>query len=103
MQFPRMVYRVGTKAVLESGTYDHQIVSADEWPQAQTDGWHLDQYAAKDAHEAAKAADKPADDADDGEPTRDELRQQATALGLSFDGRTSAKKLAEMIAAAKAV
>jgi hypothetical protein len=100
MEFPRMVYRVGTMAVLESGIFDHQVVSADEWPQAQADGWHLDQYAAKEADEAAKAADKPADD--DGEPTRDELRQQATALGLSFDGRTSAKKLAEMIAAAKA-
>jgi len=101
MEFPRMVYRVGTKAVLESGTYDHKVVSADEWPQSQAEGWHLDQYAAKEADEAAKAADKPAEDAD-GEPTRDELRQQAAALGLSFDGRTSAKKLAEMIAAAKA-
>lgn len=98
MEFPRMVYRVGTMAVLESGTFDHQIVSADEWPQAEAEGWHLDQYAAKDAHEAAKAGQ--ADEAP--EPTRDELRQQATALGLSFDGRTSAKKLAEMIAAAKA-
>jgi hypothetical protein len=97
MQFPRMVYRVGTMVALESGAYDYQIVSAEDWPQAQAEGWHLDQYAAKDAHEAAKAPHaEPA-----GEPTRDELAQQATALGITFDGRTSAKKLAKLISEAR--
>ena len=42
MEFPRMVYRAGTMAVLESGTYDHKVVSEADWPQAQAEGWHLD-------------------------------------------------------------
>lgn len=93
IDFPRMVYRVGTMVVLESGSYDWRIVSEADWPQAQADGWHLDQYAAKDAAQAA--APEP-DEADP--PTREELEQKATELGLKFDGRTGDKRLAALIA-----
>lgn len=37
---------------------------------------------------------------DDAPPTRDELERKATELGISFDGRSSDKKLAEKIAEA---
>ncbi len=88
MEFPRMVYRVGTKCVLETGTYDGRIVTQSEWPQAQADGWHLDQYAARDAA------------ADNAPPTRAEMEQQAVRLGIKVDGRWSDKKLRDVITAA---
>lgn len=94
-----MVYRVGEKLALESGTYDVRVINADEWEQAQADGWHLDQYAAKAAQEAASKpapADVPGDDAP---PTRAELEQKAQELGIKFDGRWGDKKLSEAIAA----
>ena len=93
-----MVYRVGAMVALESGSYDWRIVSEAEWPQAQADGWHLDQYAAKDAHEAPPDEDSGTDDA--AAPTRAELEQKATELGLKFGIRMGDKKLAAKIAEA---
>jgi hypothetical protein len=88
MEFPRMVYKTGNMALLESGKYDFRIVTSDEYEQAIKDGWHLDQYAAK------AAAEQPVQSP---EPTRDEMEQKAKELGLKFDGRTGDKKLLAMI------
>jgi hypothetical protein len=88
MEFPRMVYRVGTMLALESGRYDWRIVSEEEYAQAVADGWHLDQYAAKDAN---------AEPLDTSPATRDEMEAKAKELGLKFDGRTGDKKLSAMI------
>lgn len=99
-----MLYRAGTRAVLESGTYDLLIVSESEYEGAIADGWHLDQYAAKDA--AAKPVESPDPRSpnpfdtipdDDAPPTREELETKARELGIKFDGRTSDKKLAALI------
>jgi hypothetical protein len=113
MEFPRMVYRAGGAHVLEAGSFDIQLVQdEDHLLAAQLDGWRLDQYAARDAEasaaaeEAAKvqaqaereAAAKLADDS--APPTRDELEQMATKLGLPFSPRTSDKKLRLMVDAA---
>lgn len=104
MEFPRMIYRVGNAAVLESGKYDFLVISEAEYESAIAEGWHLDQYAAKGAHEAANEPARPqqlppvADDP----PTREELEAKATELGLSFDGRTSDAKLAARIEEAMA-
>lgn len=89
-----MMYRVGTMAALESGMFDWRIVTADEFDAAKADGWHLDQYAAKGAHES-----KPDVVPDDAPPTRAELEQKATELGIKFDGRWGDKKLSDAITA----
>jgi hypothetical protein len=103
MEFPRMVYRIGTQQALESGRYDVKVITADALDQAIDDGWHLDQYAAK------AAGEKPVSQAPEGAspnpfdtdpPTREELETKARELGLKFDGRTGDKKLAAMIAVA---
>ena len=99
-----MLYRVGTQVLLESGAYDYRIVSESEYESAIADGWHLDQYAAKDA------AEKPVESPDlrspnpfdtihddDAPPTREELETKARELGIKFDGRTGDKKLAALI------
>jgi hypothetical protein len=96
LEFPRIVYRAGGPWQLESGAYSvKQVNSAKEL--AQAEGWHLDQYAAKAAEQPADATvvEPPADSAP---PTRAELEQKATELGLKFDGRTTDRKLSALIA-----
>lgn len=100
MELPRMLYRAGTMCVLESGAYDWLIVKDHaELDAALAGGWHLDQYAAKAAHEAAQQP--PAPVAKDEPVTRETLAEKAAALGIKFDGRWGEKRLAEAIAAAQ--
>lgn len=92
MEFPRMLYRAGGAWALESGAYSLRTVADEaEFDAATAEGWHLDQYAARDAAEAEAAESEP--------PTRDELQQKADELGIKVDGRWSDRKLAEVIAA----
>lgn len=108
-----MLVRVGKQWQLESGWYDLRVVHTQEaLDAALADGWCLDQYAAKAAHEAAALAAQPAaaevaGDAgaaaaavpgDDAPPTRAELEQKALELGVRFGGRVSDKTLAQRIA-----
>ena len=59
LEFPRMVYRVGTMAVLMSGSYDYKLVNdADDLKASQAEGWCLDEDAAKESHAAAADAAK---------------------------------------------
>lgn len=54
LEFPRTVYRVGTMAVLMSGSYDYKLViDADDLKASQADGWCLSEDAAKESHAAA--------------------------------------------------
>ena len=85
-----MTYRAGGPWVLESGAYSLRLVAdADDLQAATAEGWHLDQYAARDAA-AADAA----------QPTRAELEQKAAELSIKVDGRWSDRKLRDVIAAA---
>lgn len=115
MEFPRMVYRVGGPHILEAGSFDIKLVQdEDDLQSVQADGWHLDQYAAKDADvsaaaaEAARAQAKAEQDAaakladDTAPPTRDELEQMASRLSIPFSPRTSDKKLRALVDAAAA-
>lgn len=108
-----MLVRVGKQWQLESGWYDLRVVHTQEaLDAALADGWSLDQYAAKAAHEAAALAAQPAAaevagdagaaasavPAADAPPTRAELEQKAAELGVKFGGRVSDKTLAQRIA-----
>lgn len=102
LETPRMLYQAGGSVLLESGAYTTRIVAdPEELEAALADGWHLDQYAAKDAAEA-ESKDGGAGDKAPAAPTRAELEVEATALGIAFDGRWGVKKLAEAIAEKKA-
>ena len=107
---PTMLYKCPGPHEIHGGHYDYVIVDADEdgaLDTAKTDGWHSTTPEAKAANEAKIAAAKDADlkkqaeQDDTAAPTREELEQAATTLGILFDGRTKDKKLAELIAAAK--
>lgn len=83
--FPRWVFRPGETRLAESkGDYD----------QALANGWFDTVGEANEAPEAKATEPEP-----EAQPTRSELEAKATELGLKFDGRTSDKKLADLIAA----
>lgn len=92
--FPRALYRMpGNDVATDSGRCAYRVaLDAAELAAALADGWHTTSTAAAEA----LAPDAPASDS--APPTRAELEQKATELGLKFDGRTGDKKLAAMIA-----
>lgn len=94
MQLPRLLYKASQDPeawALESGRYAlREVKDKAALEAALAEGWHIDQYAAKDAGE--DEIDAPA--------TREELEAKATELGIKFDGRTTDRKLAEAISKA---
>jgi hypothetical protein len=91
---------------------DYTVVEEEDVAQAQADGWNLTTPGAKQDFEDRKAAAQAAAElqaekdaqavlADETKPpTREELEQMATKLGLPFGPRTSDKKLRELVTAA---
>lgn len=111
LEVPRLLCRAGGDWQLESGRYSVLVVKThDELRAALADGWHLDQYAAKAAAEAPAKADDATDEHeppipqadDDAPPTKEELQQRLTELGVDFDARWGAKRLQEALDASKA-
>jgi len=107
-----MLYKFPGPHEIHGGLYDYTIVEEDQIEAALADGWSLTTPEAKQAHQdrldaaqaererlADEAAAKAMDDAN-APPTRAELEQMATSLGLPFSGRTSDRKLSDMIKAA---
>jgi hypothetical protein len=100
--YPRMLYRQPGGEELHGGRFATLVVAneADE-AAALADGWSLTSDEAKAAREASLNAELQAQQAaaDVAPPTRAELEQKASELGIKFDGRTSDKKLRDLIAA----
>jgi hypothetical protein len=88
-------------------TYDCKGVGPEELPYALLDGWHesfaaalgLEPVDAPAVEVQAEVAPEPADNAP---PTRDEMLQQASLLGLKVDKRWSDETLLAKINAAMA-
>ena len=115
-EFPQALYIMPGVEKLESGLFTTQLVKdAEQRDAALADGWHTCQEDAKAAFEAdeaeriaaaLKAAEpaaspvvsKPDLDDDNAPPTRAELEQKATELGVEFSPNIGDKKLAERIA-----
>lgn len=102
-QFPQMLYVHPGREQIHGSTFDTRIVgSAEELEAAKAEGWSVGTDEAKAAFAAKQAAKSaPAEPASDAvtPPTREELEQKAGELGIKFDGRTSDKKLSDLIAA----
>lgn len=105
-KFPTIVYRVpGPHKKPRGGTYAYRgATDKAEFDALLKQGWHpsYEEAAAGKAAgkiiEAAEAFEDSVDEVSD--PTRDELETKAKELGVSFNSRTSDKKLAERIAEA---
>ena len=115
MKNATMLYKCPGPHDIHGGHFDYTIVDADEEGAIDTalaSGWYLttpEAKAARDADLIAAAAAREAEaerlakialDDVNKPPTRDELEQMATSLGLPFTARTGDKKLADLIAAA---
>lgn len=91
MSFPDLVYRVPGNHHGPSGTYNFkQVRNQAELDDALSNGWFKSVLDAIDQVEYVS----------DGAPTREEMEIKARELDLKFDGRTSDRKLLEMINAA---
>ena len=95
---PTIVYKASGPHQRLGGTFDYKGVNTqEEFDAAIEAGWYptlQEAIAPKLQTAGAQVA------INDGAPTRAELEQKATELGLKFDGRTSDKKLGELIDAA---
>lgn len=89
MEFPRLVYKsASVHELAEDAKHFDSLISAGWFPSVP------DAIAGKKA--VSNKDESPVDQGDD--PTRDELEQKATELGIKFDKRTSDAKLVERIA-----
>lgn len=93
-----IVYKASGPHQRLGGTFDYKGVSTqEEFDAAIKAGW----YPTLDEAVAPKTKnDLIPDPVKDAPPSRAELEQKATELGLKFDGRTGDKKLGELIAEA---
>lgn len=87
-----MVYKYPGLHQLQDGKYDYLIVEDEDVEGALADGWH------RTAAEAKAATVEYVLPKDPEPPTRAELEQKATEMGLKFDGRWGDKKLTDAIA-----
>ena len=95
--FPTILYRVpGPFKKPRGGTYGTRGAADQEaFDELTAKGWFPSYEEALGGKKAAKTVDEVADDA---KPySREELEEQAKELGVSFNARTSDKKLAERI------
>lgn len=98
MQNPTMMFKAPGPHEIDDAHLDYTIVDADEEgaiDAALAEGWFLTSPEAKEAYAATQVAKET-----NLAPTRAELEAKATELGLTFTGKTSDKKLGDMIAVA---
>lgn len=93
MEFPRLVYK--------GGPATHLLVQdEDQLEAALADDWFLTvPEAIRGVADVKPVEVDQADESNDNTraPTRAEMEAKATELGIKFDGRTSDKKLLELI------
>lgn len=87
-----MLYRHPGPHKQDGISFEYVVVLDEEIEPHLKDGWALSSAEAKVKFDAAQEAQ------DSAPPTRAELEEKAKELGLKFDGRTTDKKLAAMIA-----
>lgn len=115
-RFPQALYIAGGAELIEGRNYTSKLVADEaELDASLADGWHpttaaaaaaaaadqasAERIAAQLAEQDKKPGDDGHDDDDDAKPTRAELEQKATELGVEFSPKLGDKKLAERIAA----
>jgi hypothetical protein len=96
-EFPAMVYKVPGKHVRPHGTYDFTGVNnAEELEAKLKEGWFSSLPEAIEPKKVEPIVEVTKEH-DVNPPTRKELEEKATELGIKFDGRFSDKKIAQLI------
>ena len=85
--FPTLVYKDGGKHQCRDGTYDYcKAEDKKEFDQLLKDGWRATlEEAPKLENDGAETLEE--ETVSDAPPTREELEQMATELGIKFDKR----------------
>lgn len=97
MEFPTIVYKVPGKHVRPNGTYDFAgVKNAEELEAKLKDGWFKTMPEAIEPKKVQPVVETAKAD-DIAPPTRLELEEKATELGIKFDGRFSDKKISQLI------
>ena len=97
MEFPTIVYKVPGRYVRPYGTYDFAGVNnVEEFEAKIKEGW-FPSFSEAIELKNVEAVVKEAKADDIAPPTRQELEEKATELGIKFDGRFSDKKIAQLI------
>jgi hypothetical protein len=97
MEFPSMVYKVPGKHVRPHGTYDFAGVNnIEEFEAKIKEGW-FPSFSEATESKKIEPVTKEAKVDDIAPPTRLELEEKATELGIKFDGRFSDKKISQLI------
>ena len=92
-----MVYKVPGKHVRPHGTYDFAgVENAEELEAKLKDGWFPSLPEAIDSKQTTPVVETVKVD-DIAPPSRQELEEKATELGIKFDGRFSDKKISQLI------
>lgn len=105
-RFPQGLFKPGDLPLAGLMLSCLEVHNEDELAAALADGWfedpnEADAFGKAEAAKAAALVGQAGGTSDTTEPpTRAELEQKATELGVKFDGRVSDKTLAERIAAA---
>lgn len=95
MEFPTLVYRCPGEHQRHGGTYKFkQVQDEQQLDAALADGWFETLPEAIDGKPPVAAAPTAVEDPS---PNRAELEQKANELEIKFDGRTSDKKLFDLI------
>lgn len=98
MEFPRSLFKSPGDQWVSGGSYAiEHVEDAAQYKAAKAAGWF---DSVGEALEALKSGAVEAED--DAPPTRAEMEEQAKALGIKFDGRTTDAALLKRIAAAGA-
>lgn len=93
MNNPRMLYRAPGLTFIHDGFYETIVVDESVVKDHLGKGWFLTLAEAK----AAAVPEQEEEPEDDSPPTRAEMEEIATKLGVRFDGRTSDELLAKRI------
>lgn len=95
--FPTILYRTpGPHKKPRGGSYAYcGAANQEEFDALIAKGWFPSYEEALAGKAAPKVVEQPIDEVSG--PTREELETKANELGVSYDGRTSDKKLAERI------
>lgn len=101
---PTMIFKSPGPHLIHGVKVEFRVIDDEAVPQAEDDGWSLTAIDAGSARtNREKAAAESADEetakalANETPPTREELEQMATKIGIPFSARVSDKKLRALI------
>ena len=98
MKYPNMVYKCPGEHQCAGGTYSFKSVNSDEeLAELKAEGWKETLFEAIGFDKIPNKSEYSCEKKEDFNPTREEIEQKCTELGIKFDGRNSDVNLLKKI------